>query len=585
MNQKDSLRQTLYHETAVRTSALRPCKRYGSRRDGFCRGNTMASKGTQTQDRPANDRLDSWKEIAAYLKNEVRAVQRWEKRSGLPTRRLEHGKLGTVFAYKRHGTRRAHWLILLLLVSFCLANAENPCGSLKQRALVLSGGGVKGAFEAGAIYHLVVERGCDFGEFSGVSVGALNAVFMAQAQEASDGNQSHANLVDQAEALVSLWQSLRSSHDFARNRPLATLRFGLFGLDSLVDFTPLRHLEDNNISPKKLKQGRPVRVGVVSFDDGQYHEILSKPWLSTERKVNFLDYLYASSLPPVFGRLPRIAGDDPASEPKQFGDGSLRHITPVNSYFLECNTTALPTRLLAASEESPIDNCSSAAAGVALPAHELVQQLFVIVTSPYSRNSDYLPLADSAGDRDRPGQLTDGRKLLNRTLEVMDDSMYRRDLDSLLLKNDLLRWRWHAYQRMLLNVAPEQLMETRQQFLGSGASLESYNRDPIDLGAPSLPYEIGLVAPQKEFADVRNILKFSRSSIQEQLYCGCVAANEMMEAQFGLPSLANRCSERFPRYASMKRNRSIPAMAWSGGTCESRAAGKSDTNAAEEFKH
>lgn len=117
--------------------------------------------------------------------------------------------------------------------------------------------------------------------------------------------------------------------------------------------------------------------------------------------------------------------------------------------------------------------------------------------------------------------------------------MYRRDLDFLLLKNDLLRWRWHAYQRMLVNVAPEKLMETRQQFLGSGASLESYNRDPIDLGAPSLPYEIGLVAPKKEFADVRNILKFSRSSIQEQLYCGCMAANETMEAQFGLPSLAN----------------------------------------------
>jgi predicted patatin/cPLA2 family phospholipase len=472
---------------------------------------------------------------------------------------------------RRRGMRPAHWLILALFMSFCLAHAENPCGSLKQRALVLSGGGVKGAFEAGAIYHLVVQRGCDFGEFSGVSVGALNAVFLAQAQVASDANESHANLVDQSEALVSLWQSLRSSHDFARNRPLATLRFGLFGLDSLVDFTPLRHLEDNNISPKKLQQGRPVRIGVVSFDDGQYHEILSNPWLSKETKANFLDYVYASSIPPVFGRLPRLAGDDPANQPNQFADGGLRHITPVNSYFVECNTTAPPTRLLAVSEENSIDSCSPAGAG--LPAHELVQQLFVIVTSPYSRNSDYLPLADCC-DRNRPGQITDGRKVLNRTLEVMDDSTYRRDLDSLLLKNDLLRGRWHAYQQMLLQVTPEQLMETRHQFSGSGASLESYNRDPRDFGAPSLPYEIGLVAPQKEFADVRNILKFSRSSIQEQLYCGCMAANEMMEAQFGLPSLGSRCSERFPRYASMKRNRAIATTAWNGGTCESRAPGQ-----------
>jgi TolB-like protein/Flp pilus assembly protein TadD len=64
----------------------------------------MGWDGTQprpvVQERPAEDRLDSWKEIAAYLKKEVRTVQRWEKSSGLPVRRLAHGKLGTVFAYK-----------------------------------------------------------------------------------------------------------------------------------------------------------------------------------------------------------------------------------------------------------------------------------------------------------------------------------------------------------------------------------------------------------------------------------------------------------------------------------------------------
>jgi hypothetical protein len=32
----------------------------------------------------AADRLDSWKEIAAHLKRDVRTVQRWEKEHGLP---------------------------------------------------------------------------------------------------------------------------------------------------------------------------------------------------------------------------------------------------------------------------------------------------------------------------------------------------------------------------------------------------------------------------------------------------------------------------------------------------------------------
>ena len=49
---------------------------------------------------PASDRLDSWKEIAAYLRRGVTTVQRWEKEEGLPTYRLHHGKLGSVYAYK-----------------------------------------------------------------------------------------------------------------------------------------------------------------------------------------------------------------------------------------------------------------------------------------------------------------------------------------------------------------------------------------------------------------------------------------------------------------------------------------------------
>ncbi len=49
---------------------------------------------------PASDRLDSWKEIAAYLKRAVITVQRWEKHEGLPVHRHLHGKLGSVWANK-----------------------------------------------------------------------------------------------------------------------------------------------------------------------------------------------------------------------------------------------------------------------------------------------------------------------------------------------------------------------------------------------------------------------------------------------------------------------------------------------------
>jgi hypothetical protein len=48
----------------------------------------------------ATERLDSWKEIAAYLDRGPRTVQRWEREEGLPVHRLQHDKLGSVYAYR-----------------------------------------------------------------------------------------------------------------------------------------------------------------------------------------------------------------------------------------------------------------------------------------------------------------------------------------------------------------------------------------------------------------------------------------------------------------------------------------------------
>lgn len=46
------------------------------------------------------ERLESWKEIASYLGRSPRTVQRWERLEGLPVHRLQHDKLGSVYAYK-----------------------------------------------------------------------------------------------------------------------------------------------------------------------------------------------------------------------------------------------------------------------------------------------------------------------------------------------------------------------------------------------------------------------------------------------------------------------------------------------------
>jgi Tol biopolymer transport system component len=58
------------------------------------------SLGLPSSDRPSENRLDSWKEIAAYLNRDVTTVQRWEKREGMPVHRHVHARMGSVYAYR-----------------------------------------------------------------------------------------------------------------------------------------------------------------------------------------------------------------------------------------------------------------------------------------------------------------------------------------------------------------------------------------------------------------------------------------------------------------------------------------------------
>jgi len=56
------------------------------------------SSSVPPPERPPEDRLDSWKEIASYLNRDVTTVQRWEKREAMPIHRHLHDKMGSVYA-------------------------------------------------------------------------------------------------------------------------------------------------------------------------------------------------------------------------------------------------------------------------------------------------------------------------------------------------------------------------------------------------------------------------------------------------------------------------------------------------------
>jgi TolB-like protein len=61
---------------------------------------TIPTDGHRPEPPPNETRLESWGEIASYLRRDVRTVQRWERALELPVRRLHVGKISSVYAYR-----------------------------------------------------------------------------------------------------------------------------------------------------------------------------------------------------------------------------------------------------------------------------------------------------------------------------------------------------------------------------------------------------------------------------------------------------------------------------------------------------
>jgi predicted acylesterase/phospholipase RssA len=422
--------------------------------------------------------------------------------------------------------RRVLLLSWFVCLSFISSQAQDPCALPHARSLVMSGGGSKGAFEAGAIYHLVVQRGCDFSEISGTSVGALNGALLAQAPVNSDPAISHANFAKEVDALITMWTSIKGTKEIVRGRPLATLRFGLFGLEGMKNFTPLRKLVNDYVSLQRLDTGRELRVGTVTFHDGAYREIVLNANGRTDAKAK--DYIFGSAIIPMFGVMPRVAVQNANSEEQvQFSDGSIRHAVPADSYFVQCSWNR--TGLL-----NPADCRNTGNHGI--PPHPRVEQLFIILTNPYERDREFKSVYSNAAFKPGTRQMTDGRKIMTRSIDIIMDTVQHMDLDSMLLANDLLAWR----------------AEDISNDPGRKFPVESYNYDAQRPELPGLGYEIAMINPRREDADMSETLNFSPERVATQLYCGCLAADETMRTQFGLESKEAGCKEKFRPAAKSK---------------------------------
>src|SRR5271170_3177108 len=130
-----------------------------------------------------------------------------------------------------------------------------------MKALVLSGGGSKGAYQVGALKYLLGELENKYEILCGVSVGAINCAFVSQFE--------HGKEKECAEELNNLWSQLNNSSIYKRWFPFGSLHS--LWRPSFFDSSPLYNLIHSKISLEKIrKTGKKSSVGAVSLSSGKY---------------------------------------------------------------------------------------------------------------------------------------------------------------------------------------------------------------------------------------------------------------------------------------------------------------------------
>ena len=155
-----------------------------------------------------DDRLDSWKEIAAHLKREIRTVQRWEKREGLPVHRKRHDSLASIYAYKSELDRWWHEGRESGALSPAPVDARAPMlAVLPMRDLSAEAG--QNYFADGVTEELISQIGR-------AAPGRLSVIASATAMHYKDSSKSPARIAAELKVRFLLSGSVRRAGDRIR---------------------------------------------------------------------------------------------------------------------------------------------------------------------------------------------------------------------------------------------------------------------------------------------------------------------------------------------------------------------------------
>ncbi len=189
-----------------------------------------------------------------------------------------------------------------------------------KTALVLSGGSIKGAFQAGAIKE-VLEAGIEPSAIYGISVGSLNGGFLADRAGKAGGNiPAQINWPEIGRGLGDFWlEKVTSFSRIGKKRGKLTLLWQLITskFNGLIDTKKLRQLVYETMNGDDLRESPIIfKSGSVNIADGTLI-------LADKSSSNFIEYIIASTAIPVVMPVSLISG-------QPLVDGGVRDVAALS---------------------------------------------------------------------------------------------------------------------------------------------------------------------------------------------------------------------------------------------------------------
>jgi NTE family protein len=174
-----------------------------------------------------------------------------------------------------------------------------------KRALVLSGGGSRGAYQVGVLQKWMLEDHRDYNILCGVSVGALNVTMLSQAP------------LGKPEAaytrMLALWDQVENRRIW---RHWLIPYIGVLWNRSVLNSAPLMEWVEKETDLQAIRDsGREVLVGAVNLNTEEYRMV-------SQQSELYPKFVFASASFPFFFRPIEIEGCE-------WTDGGVRNVTPI----------------------------------------------------------------------------------------------------------------------------------------------------------------------------------------------------------------------------------------------------------------